>query len=266
MIRKISPSVLISKKQKGEKIIMLTAYDYNMAQILDETEIDIILVGDSLGMVFQGNSNTLTVELNHMIYHTEAVSKGCKYSMVVSDMPFGTFQLSPEETYKNAVKLIKAGANAVKIEGGSEMANTIEFLVSRGIPVMGHIGLQPQSINVYGGYKVQGKSKNQVEKLVNDAMALQNAGAFSIVLETITENTAKQITEKLSIPTIGIGSGRYCDGQVLVINDLLGLTKDIKPRFVKRYLELAEEIKKAVFQFKEDVQKGIFPSEENIYR
>ncbi len=260
---RITTSIIQKKKKENKKITMLTAYDYCFAQIVDEAGIDIILVGDSLGMVFAGNENTLSVSLDQMIYHTKAVVKAVKNAFVVIDMPFLTYHVSIEKSIENAGRAIKeSGASAVKIEGGMNIKNTIEALVNVGIPVMGHIGLTPQYIHQLGGFKVQ----KEREKLINDAKAVEEAGAFSIVLECIPEDIAKEITEILEIPTIGIGAGRYCDGQVLVINDMLGLFDRFLPKFVKRYANLKDQAISAINEFINDVKTGNFPSEEHIFK
>lgn len=262
---RISIQSIIKKTREKRKITMLTAYDYTMAVLLDQADIDIILVGDSLGMVFSGEENTLQVTLDQMLYHTRAVARGVKRSLIVGDMPFGSFQVSSGKGFHNAAQFLRAGAQAVKIEGGSEMAPTVEYLVKRGIPVMGHIGLQPQSVHAYGGYFVQGKKEEQAEKLKNDALALEQAGAFSVVLEAIPGGLARDITSELSIPSIGIGAGKYCDGQVLVINDMLGLNTGKVPRFVKQYADLKKQIKKALQMYCKEVQEGSFPEDKNTY-
>lgn len=250
---------LQKKKLNNEKISMLTAYDYQTARLLDQAEIDILLIGDSLGMVFQGQETTLPVTLEEMIYHTRIVCKACSHSLIVSDLPFGTYQKNPEQCFDSAVAFMQAGAGAVKFEGGSEMADTIEFLTSRGIPVMAHIGLQPQSVHAYGGFRMQGKEDDSAEKLLQAALEVEKAGAFSVVLEAIPQNLAKTITEKLTIPTIGIGAGKYCDGQVLVINDMIGLNDGHVPKFAKQYTNIGKEILQAARKYKEEVQEGTFP-------
>ena len=260
---KITTTALKEMKDKNEKISMITAYDYAFAQIVDNAGIDIILVGDSLGMVFCGYENTLPVTLDQMTYHTKAVTNGRKNSFVVIDLPFLTYHVSIEDTIANAGRAIKeSGAEAVKLEGGVIMADTIKALTDRAIPVMGHIGLTPQSIHQMGGFKVQ----KEGEKLLKDAKSIEEAGAFSIVLECIPENIAKNITEYVSIPTIGIGAGRFCDGQVLVINDLLGLFDRFIPKFVKQYANLKNESESAVRQFIDEIKSNRFPEEEHIFK
>ncbi len=255
---------LIAKKGK-EKITMLTCYDYLTARILEETEIDIILVGDSLGTVIKGEKTTLSVTMDEMIYHTRVVRKGAPDSFIVADMPFLSYGTSVEESVVNAGRLIKeTGANAVKLEGGKEFSEVVEAMTKIGIPVMGHIGLKPQSVNIYG-YRVAGKTDQEVEKLLDDALALEEAGVFSIVLECIAEETAKVITESVKIPTLGIGAGRFTDGQVLVITDVLGLDNERKYKHNKTYVNLYKIVRKAVKKYIKDVKDGKFPSEENVF-
>lgn len=255
------------KKEKKEKIVMVTAYDYLSAKYADLAGVDIILVGDSLGMVVQGNENTLSVTTNEMVYHTKIVSKGVKRALVVSDMPFLSYHTSYRDAIKNAGKLLKEGrAKAVKIEGGKKRKNLIKTLVENEIPVMGHIGLTPQSIHRLGGYKVQGKDKDSRDRLLEDAKALEEAEAFAIVLECIPLETAKEITELLTIPTIGIGSGPFCDGQVLVFHDLLGISEEPLPKFVKKYKNLREEIIDGIIKFKEEVKNSVYPDEIHSYK
>jgi 3-methyl-2-oxobutanoate hydroxymethyltransferase len=263
---KITNRLLRSKKRKGEKVTMMTAYDCLFARIVDAAGLDVILVGDSLGNVVQGRSTTLPVTLDEMIYHTAMVARGTEQAMVVADMPFMSFQVSPEDALRNAGRCIKeGGAEAVKLEGGSAMAETISRLTSVGIPVMGHVGLTPQSVHQLGGYRVQGKKEKAAERLVGEAKAVQDAGAFSIVLECVPTELAKTISEKLRIPTIGIGAGPHCDGQVLVLHDLLGLTGAPGPKFVKRYAELGSLVDEALRQFVEEVRGGQYPDEEHSY-
>lgn len=262
---KTTVATLMEKKQKNEKITMLTAYDYLMAKVLDEVGIDLILVGDSLGMVVLGYDTTIPVTLEEVLYHTKAVARGAKSAMVVADMPFLTYQTDKVEALKNAGRFLQEGrAQAVKIEGGELMAETVDFLVRRGIPVMGHIGLTPQSVNQLGGFKVQGRDIEQAHQLIKDAQILDKAGVFSIVLECVPYQLAKIITEKVSVPTIGIGAGPYCDGQVLVIQDLLGYF-EATAKFVKKYAQLDKEIKRAVSEYIEEVRSEKFPTLENSY-
>ena len=254
-------------KESGEKIAMLTAYDYPFANIVDEAGIEIILVGDSLGMVVLGYDSTIPVTLEDTIRHTQAVARGTKNAMVVADMPFLTYQVNPAQALLNAGRLIQeGGAQAVKLEGGREVAQTVHTMVSAGIPVMGHLGLTPQSVHQLGGYKVQGRTDEAAKKLKEDALILQDAGAFSIVLEAVPLELAKEVTESLQVPTIGIGAGPHCDGQVLVLHDLLGVFQKFTPKFVKRYAEIGEMAKKAVQEYRDEVKKGEFPAEEHSYR
>lgn len=253
-------------KEKGEKITALTAYDYSFARILDAAGIDILLVGDSLGSVIQGQESTLPVTLDDVIYHTRAVVRGRKRALVVADMPFLTFQISVEEAKRNAGRLLQeGGAEAVKLEGGVEMLETVEAIVEIGIPVMGHVGLTPQSLHCFGGYKVQGKDRDQREKIIQDALAVEEGGAFSIVLEGIPMDLAQEITRRLSIPTIGIGAGLHCDGQVLVVHDMLGLFDMYAPKFVKQYADLKGVMAEAVKNFVTEVKEGRFPDEEHSF-
>lgn len=253
-------------KKKGEKIAVLTAYDATFAKLIDRAGAEIIMVGDSLGMVVQGHENTLPVTTEDMIYHTKAVKRGVERAHVVTDMPFMSYQASVSDAVTNAGRLVKdGGAESVKLEGGVEAAEAVRAIVSAGIPVMGHIGLQPQSIHKMGGYRIQGKTLPQSERLIEAALALEEAGAYSIVLEGIAMETAAEITKALRIPTIGISSGPDCDGQVLVIYDLLGMDKDFSPKFVKRYAWLAQEIDGAVSRYIEEVKNGAFPAEEHCF-
>ncbi len=255
------------KKAARQKITMLTAYDYTFAQIVDEAGIDAILVGDSLGMVVQGLENTLPVTMDEMIYHTKMVSRASKNAMVIGDMPFMSYQASIEDAVRNAGRFIKeAGASAIKLEGGAEVAEHIKAMTKSDIPVMAHIGLTPQSIHRMGGYKVQGKTEEAAKQLIEEAHIVEDAGAFSLILEAIPMELARRITEELSIPTIGIGAGTHCDGQVLVIHDVIGLFERFVPKFVKRYANLKEEALKAIEAYKEEVEKGIFPSEEQSFK
>ncbi len=263
---KVTINELWKKKADGQKITMLTAYDYPFAKIVDEAGVDIILVGDSLGMVVQGLDNTLPVTMDEMIYHTKMVSRAAERAMVVGDMPFMSYQCSVEEAVRNGGRFLKeAGAEAVKMEGGREVVEKVEAMVKADIPVMAHIGLTPQAIHRMGGFKVQGRTEEAQKRLIEDAKMLQDAGAFSIVLEAIPMSLAKKITEELSIPTIGIGAGPHCDGQVLVIHDLLGLFERFIPKFVKRYANLKEEALGAIKSFIKEVEKGEFPKEEHSF-
>ncbi|QCX33225.1 3-methyl-2-oxobutanoate hydroxymethyltransferase [Caloramator sp. E03] len=254
-------------KEKGIKLTMLTAYDYSFAKLVDEAGIDGILVGDSLGMVALGYENTLSVTIDDMIHHIKAVRRGAKNALIVGDMPFLSYHISVEDSVKNAGRLIQeGGCHAVKLEGGIEVLDKVKAIIKAQIPVMGHIGLTPQSVNMLGGFKVQGKSKEQIKKLIDDAKYLEEAGVFSIVLEAVPDEVAKIITESISIPTIGIGAGKYCDGQILVINDMLGLFSDFTPKFVKRYRNLGEEIKSGILEYIEDVREGKFPEDAHSFK
>jgi len=257
------------KKMKalGEKITMLTAYDYAFSSILDECNIDIILVGDSLGMVVLGYDTTLPVTMEDMLHHTKAVSRAAQNALIVADMPFLSYQISPATALANAGRFLQeANAQAVKLEGGREYAETVQKIVSAGIPVMAHLGLTPQSIHQIGGYKVQGKKEDAARKIVEDAKILEEAGAFSLVLECIPEGLASEITYSLTIPTIGIGAGVNCDGQVLVINDMLGIYDRFTPKHVKKYANLNLEIKKAVKTYIAEVKHGAFPDSEHSFK
>ncbi|GAB4333697.1 MAG: 3-methyl-2-oxobutanoate hydroxymethyltransferase [Calditrichia bacterium] len=257
---------LMAYKSRGEKISALTAYDALMAALLDESGIDLILVGDSLGMVVAGKPNTLSVSLEQMIYHSQIVSSAVKRAVVIADMPFLTYQVSPTQAVENAGRIIKeTEVQGVKLEGGREIAETVLRLVQIGIPVMGHLGLVPQSIHKFGSYKLQGKDPETARRLKEDAQILQEAGVFSIVLEKIPAVLAEEITGMLEIPTIGIGAGPACDGQILVSQDMLGLFDKFKPRFVRRYAELARNIRQAFTQYRDDVKNSRFPSAEESF-
>jgi 3-methyl-2-oxobutanoate hydroxymethyltransferase len=266
VIKRVTTKTLALLKRKGIKISVLTAYDFITAKLFDEAGIDVILVGDSLSNVFQGNETTLPVTMDEMIYHTRAVSKGINRAMLVVDMPFMSYQLSIDEGFRNAGRIMKeTSAGAVKLEGGLRVAETIKKITDAGIPVMGHIGLTPQSIYQFGSYRERGKDEKEAEEILQDAKAVEEAGAYAIVLEKIPAVLAKKITEHLKIPTIGIGAGVHCDGQVLVSPDMLGLNMDFHPRFVRRYANLAEIITDAVKKYTEDVKSSNFPSEEESY-
>ncbi len=253
-----------SMKEKGVRITALTAYDAIFAVLLDEAGIDIILVGDSLGNVFQGRESTLHVTVEDMIYHAEIVARSVARSLVVVDMPFMSYQASTEDAVRNSGNVMKmTGCNAVKIEGGAAIKNTIKSLVDIGVPVLAHIGLTPQSVNVLGGYGVQGRDNRQI--IIDDALSVEEAGAFAVVLEKIPGSLAKEITGKLSIPTIGIGAGPHCDGQILVTDDALGLFRKFKPKFVRRYAELADSALDGLSKYIDDVRKGTFPSDNESY-
>jgi 3-methyl-2-oxobutanoate hydroxymethyltransferase len=264
---KITVPHILKMKQRGEKITCLTAYDYATARILDEAGVETLLVGDSLGCVVQGNSDTLAVTMEEMIYHTRAVARGRKRALVIGDMPFMSYQLNKEQALQNAGRFLKeAGAEAVKLEGGVTMLGTIRAIVNAGIPVMGHVGLTPQSVHQFGGYKVQGRDANRREMVLRDALAVEEGGAFAVVLEGIPLDLAREITERLAIPTIGIGAGVHCDGQVLVIHDMLGLFDDFTPKFVKRYADVKAAVSGAVQDFIGDVKGRKFPAEEHSFK
>lgn len=258
---------IYKKKAEGKKITMLTAYDYPTAQIVDQAGIDMILVGDSLGNVVQGVLNTLPVTMDEMIYHTKMVSRATQSAMVVGDLPFLSYQTSASDAVRNAGRFLKeAGAEAVKLEGGSQMAEAIRAIVNAGIPVVAHIGLTPQYIHMLGGFKVQGKNDAAREKILADARAVQDAGAFAVVIEAIPSSLAREIGQVIHIPTIGIGAGPDCDGQVLVIHDILGLFDRFTPKFVKKYANLKDQALKAVKEYKQDVEGGKFPDEEHSFK
>lgn len=264
-IRKMTVSKIKQKKGK-EKIVMLTAYDFLFASILDAAEVDIILVGDSVGTVLLGYDTTIPVTLEVMLHHSKAVSRAVSHSLVVVDMPFLTYNISVKKTLLNAGKIMsESGANAVKLEGGSNIVKQVKSLVANNIPVMGHLGLTPQSVHKFGGYKVQGKSKEEHNKIIEESLILQEAGIFSLVLECVPENLTKEISSKLSIPVIGIGAGKFADGQVIVTHDLLGFFKDFKPKFVKRYKDLYSESFDAVNSFIRDVRNSNFPDSEHSF-
>lgn len=262
--KKITTSVIREKKIKGEKITMLTAYDYATAIVLDESGVDIVLVGDSLGNVVLGYENTLPVTMEDMLHHTKAVARGVKRALVIADMPFLSYQISTEEALRNAGKFLKeAGAQGVKLEGGREIADLIRKITTIGIPVMAHLGLTPQSIHQLGGYKIQGKDDATAKKLIEDAKIIEEAGAFSVVLECVPAALAGKISQAITIPTIGIGAGVDCDGQVLVINDMLGMFERFTPKFVKKYGNLNAQMKEGVKKYIDEVKSGAFPDEEH---
>jgi len=256
---------IINMKKEKKKVSVITSYDYTLASLCDRAGIDILLVGDSAGMVMLGYENTIPVSMDQMCMFTEAVSNARKNALLVADLPFMSYQASIEDAIKNSGKLIKSGADAVKLEGGSIMAETISGIVDVGIPVMGHIGLQPQTTMLSQGYKVQGRTKDSAIQLIQDAKALEEAGVFSIALEMVSHEVAEIISETVSIPTIGIGSGVNCDGQVLVVQDLLGMYDKIKPKFVKKYMNLSEDIVKSLEDYKNDVESSKFPTQENWF-
>lgn len=262
--KKITTATIRERKAKGQPITMLTAYDYSMAKMLDEAEIDMLLVGDSLGNVVLGYDSTLPVTMEDIIHHVKAVCRGARRSLVVADMPFMSYQVSPQEALRNAGRLIKdSGAQAVKLEGGREVAEAVRAIVAAGIPVVGHLGLTPQSIHVLGGFKVQGKDEAAAQKMLDDARLLAECGAFALVLECVPSPLAQKITAALEIPTIGIGAGSDCDGQVLVTQDLLGLYDGFKPKFVKRYAELHLLAAEAVAAYRDEVTGRSFPAAEH---
>lgn len=254
-------------KKNGEKLTMLTAYDYTTAKLLDESGVDSILVGDSLGMVVLGYDDTLSVTMEDMIHHSAAVARGAKNALVITDMPFMSYQTSVYDAVVNAGRLVKEGkAQAVKLEGGIEFCEHIKAIVKASIPVCAHIGLTPQSINAFGGFKVQGKGKEEAQRLLDEARAVEEAGAFAVVLECVPAKLAKKISESISIPTIGIGAGEGCDGQVLVYQDMLAMYSDFKPKFVKQYAQIGSVMKDAFRQYIDEVKSGAFPSEEHTFK
>ncbi len=264
--KKITPVDVQAMKKQGKRITMLTAYDYPMALLEDRAGIDIILVGDSLAMTVLGYENTLPVTMDEMIHHTKAVVRGAKHPLIIGDMPFMSYNSSEREAILNAGRFMKeAGADAVKLEGGASVKETVKAIVRGGIPVMGHIGLTPQTISMLGGFKVQGKDAQAAQKIIDDALALQDAGAFSVLLEAVPAPIAKMVTERLTVPTIGIGAGVYCDGQVLVVHDMLGLFDRFTPKFAKKYVNLSEVILKALDAYKEEVVKGEFPTDQHSF-
>ena len=257
---------LASRKAKGELFTMLTAYDFSFARIFDSAGVDVLLVGDSLGNVVQGHDTTLPVTVEEVVYHTRLVVRGVRRAMIVGDMPFGSYQVSPEDAVRNAIRLVKdGGAHAVKLEGGVDVADAIRRIVAAQIPVMGHVGLTPQSVNRMGGFRVQGRGEEGRVRVIEDALAVQEAGAFSVVLEGIPEDLGKEITRRLKIPTIGIGAGADCDAQVLVMHDLLGLN-DSTPSFVKQYANLGAQASKATRAYIDEVINRKFPDEDHVYR
>ena len=265
-VKKITTNTLLKMKANGEKISMLTAYDFSFARLFDAAGIDILLVGDSASNVMAGNETTLPITLEQMIYHAQCVIKGVQRSFVVVDLPFGSYQSNSEIALASSIKIMKeTGAHAIKLEGGEEVADSIKRIVSAGIPVMGHLGLTPQSINKFGSYTVRAKDEAEAEKLKNDCEILEDAGCFAIVLEKIPAALAKEVSESLSIPTIGIGAGKYCDGQVLVMHDMLGINSEFKPRFIRQYLNLEPLIENAVKQYVADVKGNDFPNEQESY-
>ena len=266
MERRVSITRLKAMKKRGERFAMLTAYDYPSARLVEEAGVPIILVGDTLGMVVLGYDTTIPVTMDEMLHHVKAVVRGTRKAHVVADMPFMSYQAGPQDALRNAGRMLKeGGAQSVKLEGGRRVADTISLLVSSGIPVMGHIGLTPQSVNQFGGYKIQGKTPAAAVKLINDAVALEQAGAYAIVLETVPAQLGEVITQKVSVPTIGIGAGPHCDGQVQVFHDLLGLFDEFVPKHAKRYAQLGDVIKEAVGRYVAEVKEGAFPTERESF-
>ncbi|NOK38634.1 3-methyl-2-oxobutanoate hydroxymethyltransferase [Corallococcus exercitus] len=264
---KVTIHTLKRLKQSGQKICMVTAYDATFARILDEGGADVLLVGDSLGMVIQGQDSTLPVTMDQMVYHSAAVSRGAKRAHVVGDMPFMSYQVSPQEAVRNAGRLVSEGnVGSVKLEGGAEFADTVRAIVRASIPVMGHLGLTPQSVHKMGGYVVQGRDEDAARRMLDDALALEAAGAYAMVLEGVPLELARTITQSLKIPTIGIGAGKHCDGQVLVCYDLLGMNPDFKPKFVKRFANLHGNITEAANTFFDEVRAGTFPDEDHSFK
>ncbi len=265
-VKRVTTHVLQAMKAQGEKIAMLTAYDYSMARILDAAGVDILLVGDSASNVMAGHETTLPITLDQMIYHAASVVRAVKRALVVVDLPFGSYQGNSKIALESTIRIMKeAGAHAVKLEGGAEIADSIKRILSAGVPVMGHLGLTPQSIYKFGTYTVRAKEEAEAEKLLCDAQLLQELGCFAIVLEKIPAQLTRKVSEALAIPTIGIGAGHYADGQVLVTHDMLGITKDFQPRFLRRYLDLYELIKSATMQYIKDVKSVDFPNEKEEY-
>lgn len=264
--KKITPVDIQAMKNEGKKITMLTAYDYPMALLEDRAGIEIILVGDSVGMTVLGYENTIPVTMGEMIHHTKAVARGAKCALIIGDMPFMSYNTSEREAIINAGRFMKeGGADAVKLEGGASVKDIVRAIVKGGIPVMGHIGLTPQTISMLGGFKVQGKDAQAAQKIIDDALLLEDAGAFSVLLEAVPAPIAKKVTERLKVPTIGIGAGVHCDGQVLVVHDLLGLFDRFTPKFAKRYVNLSEHILKAFEAYREEVLKGTFPTDQHSF-
>lgn len=263
---KVTTQTVVDMKRNGKKISMLTAYDYTMAGIIDAAGVEVILVGDSASNVMAGHDTTVPMTLEHMIYHTSCVVRGAERALVIADLPFMSYQVTAKEALISAGRMMKeAGAHAVKLEGGKSISPTVERIVDAGIPVMGHLGLTPQSIYKFGTYKVRAKENEEAEQLLKDAKALEEAGVFSIVLEKIPATLAKKVTDAVSVPTIGIGAGPHCDGQVLVIHDMLGLNKDFSPRFLRRYEDLHSKMTDAVTHYIKDVKSGDFPNEDEQY-
>ncbi|MBU2444194.1 MAG: 3-methyl-2-oxobutanoate hydroxymethyltransferase [Bacteroidetes bacterium] len=265
-IRRVTTRRIIEMKKAKEKVAALTAYDFLIARLCDRAGIDLVLVGDSVGNVFQGHETTLPVTLDDMIYHTKAVQCGVKRAMIVVDMPFMSYQTNPDEAFRNAGRIMKeTDAGAVKLEGGEIIAETVAKLTANGIPVLAHIGLTPQSIHRFGGYQPRGRDKEEAAQLIKDAKILEEAGAFAIVIEKIPALLAKKITQSVNVPTIGIGAGKYVDGQILVVYDMLGLLEEFNPRFVRKYLNLSQTINDAFTKYVKDTKSGEFPNEKESY-
>lgn len=265
-VKRITTHSLQEMKHKGEKITMLTAYDYSMATVLDDAGIDVLLVGDSASNVMAGHETTLPITLDQMIYHTQSVVRAAKRAFIVADLPFGSYQGNSKEALVSAIRMMKeSGVHGIKLEGGTEIVDSIDRIITAGIPVMGHLGLTPQSIYKFGTYSVRARSEQEADKLKTDALALQAAGCFALVLEKIPAALAKQVTESLHIPVIGIGAGPHCDGQVLVVNDMIGLTKGFKPRFLRQYINLYDGILGAAQSYIKDVKSNDFPNEKEQY-
>ncbi len=266
IIKRVTTNTILGMKQKGEKISMLTAYDFSTARALDEAGLDILLVGDSAANVFAGYETTLPITLDHMIYHASAVARGTKRALVLVDLPFGEYQGTAEDAFKAAVRMMKeSGAHALKLEGGIEIAENIKKIIDAGIPVCGHLGLTPQAINKFGTFGVRAQEEAEAEKLKADALVLQEIGCFAIVLEKIPAKLAEEVSASLAIPTVGIGAGSGCDGQVLVVNDMLGFTKDFKPKFLRQYMQLYSSVVEAASQYAADVKSGNYPNEQEQY-
>ncbi|MBI2618784.1 MAG: 3-methyl-2-oxobutanoate hydroxymethyltransferase [Ignavibacteriales bacterium] len=265
-VKRVTTKTVMAMKKEGNKIACLTAYDYVTAKLLDQAGVEIVLVGDSLAMVFQGEETTLPVTLEDMLYHAKAVVRGVRRALVIVDMPFMTYQGNPEEGFRNAGRIMKeTGAGGVKVEGGERVAEMIRMTAQAGIPVMGHLGLTPQSIHSFGGYQPRGATKEEARRIIAEARVLEEAGVFSIVLEKIPATLAAKVTQSVSIPTIGIGAGIHTDGQILVVSDMLGLYEDFHPRFVRRYANLAEEIRSSVGKYVSDIKSKKFPSKDESY-
>ncbi|MDI3321543.1 3-methyl-2-oxobutanoate hydroxymethyltransferase [Pinibacter soli] len=265
-VKKVTTNTLLRMKAAGEKIAMLTAYDFSFARVFDAAGIDVILVGDSASNVMAGHETTLPITLDQMIYHASSVIRGVNKSLVVVDLPFGTYQGNSKEALVSAIRVMKeSGGHALKLEGGEEIVESVKRIISAGVPVMGHLGLTPQSIYKFGTYAVRAKEEAEAEKLKRDAILLQEAGCFAVVLEKIPAQLAKEVSESLTIPTIGIGAGPHCDGQVLVMHDMLGINNEFQPRFLRKYANLHEQITNAVHQYVKDVRRKDFPNEKEQY-